>query len=81
MASDLSLPRACATWLADVDRIMKRDWCVDTSDAGWSAEDTLRYWRYGDGPDLFVEWFAEKYDLISREQWDPSSLHGLSIPR
>jgi hypothetical protein len=69
--STAALPAECTAWLADVDRVMKRDWCIDSSDAGWSPEDTLRYWRYGDGPEDFVVWFAEKYGLISKEQWNP----------
>lgn len=43
---------------------MKRDWCIDTADAGLSSEDVQRYWRDGDPPEAFVSWFAEKYDLI-----------------
>lgn len=46
---------------------MKRDWCIDSTDAGWSREDTLRYWRNGDSEEEFVEWFAEKYELIRFE--------------
>lgn len=67
MAADPPLPPTCAAWLAEVDRLMKRDWCIDSADAGWSAEDVLRYWRYGDTPTEFVERFAEKYDLIRFE--------------
>ncbi len=28
----------------------------------------LRYWGYGETPADFVEWFAEKYDLIRFER-------------
>lgn len=66
-----ALPPECTAWLAKVDRIMKRDWCIDSADAGWSREEVLRYWRYGEGPETFVEWFAEKYGLIREEQWNP----------
>lgn len=58
------MPSECAAWLAEVDRLMKRDWCIDTADAGLSSEDVQRYWRDGDPPEAFVPWFAEKYDLI-----------------
>jgi hypothetical protein len=58
------LPPECIAWLAEVDRIMKRDWFIDSADAGWSAEDTLRYWRYEERPEAFVDWLAEKYGLI-----------------
>jgi len=66
-----TLPVECTAWLTDVDHVMKRDWCIDTADAGWSVEDTLRYWRYGESPETFVEWFAEKYGLISAEKCNP----------
>ena len=62
------LPVECTAWLMVVDRIMKRDWCIDSADAGWSSEDTLRYWRYGERPEQFVEWFAEKYGLVRFER-------------
>ncbi|CAN5338797.1 hypothetical protein BH09PSE1_BH09PSE1_24400 [soil metagenome] len=54
-------------WIAAVDRLMKRDWCVDTADAGLSDDDLARYWQNGDEPAEFVAWFAEKYDLIRYE--------------
>ena len=47
---------------------MKRDWCLDSDCAGWSREDVLRYWSYGDKPEEFVEWFSKKYDLIRFER-------------
>ena len=58
------LPVKCTAWLAEVDRVMKRDWCIDTDDAGWSTDDQLRYWQYGETAEDFVSWFAEKYGLI-----------------
>lgn len=58
------MPSELAAWLAEVDRLMKRDWCIDTADAGLSSEDVQRYWRDGDSPEAFVSSFAEKYDLI-----------------
>jgi len=61
---DADLPPECLAWVRDVDRIMKRDWYIDLSDAGAASEDVLRYWRNIDQPAEFVEWFAEKYDLI-----------------
>lgn len=51
-------------WVADVDRIMKRDWCIGTADAGLSEEELVRHWRDLETPEAFVAWFAEKYDLI-----------------
>lgn len=64
MPANAALPPECIEWLANVDRVMKRDWCIDSADAGWSPEETLRYWRYGETPEAIVEWFAQKYELI-----------------
>lgn len=65
------LPPECLAWVKLVDVIMKRDWCIDTSDAGLSEDDILRYWSHGQTPEDFVIWFAEKYGLIGKEQWYP----------
>ena len=65
------LPRECLAWVKQVDVIMKRDWLIDTSDAGLGEEDILLYWRGGEPPEPFVARFAEKYGLISEDQWNP----------
>ena len=54
-------------WIAEVDRLMLRDWCIDTSDAGLSDDELNRYWQDGDEPTAFVAWFAEKHDLVRFE--------------
>lgn len=64
MRSDADLPAECTEWLANVDCVMQRDWCIGSRDAGWSREDVLRYWKYGETAECFVAWFAEKYGLI-----------------
>lgn len=61
------IPAECAAWLAEVDQLIKRDWYIDTEDAGWSREDQLRYWQFGETAGDFVGWFAEKYGLIRFE--------------
>ena len=55
-------------WVQAVDRLMKRDWCIDAADAGLDSADLSRYWRNGDDPATFVAWFAEKHDLIRFER-------------
>lgn len=57
-----------AQWVRSVDRLMKRGWCIDTTDAGLSDAELSRYWRDGDEPAAFVVWFAEKHDLIRFER-------------
>lgn len=70
------LPCACIAWVAEVDRIMREEFCIDLSDAGADRADVLRYWMFDESPGDFVDWFGEKYDLITRDQWDP-----FGIPR
>lgn len=67
----IGLPRACLAWVKEVDRIMLEEFCIDLSDAGADRADVLRYWKFDRSPDDFVAWFGEKYDLITRDQWDP----------
>ncbi len=76
---DVDLPPECSAWVKEVDQIMARDWCLDLSDAGADSEQVLRYWKFEQTPADFVEWFAEKYDLIrlerrdrGRPRWSPS---------
>ncbi len=54
-------------WLAEVDRLLKRGYCIGYVDAGWSDEDIERYLRYKMAPVDFVRWYAEKYALIGFE--------------
>ena len=54
-------------WFVAVNRLMKRDWRINTTDAGLSEDELTRYWQAGTDPAVFVAWFAEKYDLIRFE--------------
>lgn len=55
------------SWIAEVDRKLRREWRISAADAGLSKEDLKRHWTNGLSPIDFVEWFAEKYDLIRFE--------------
>ncbi len=55
-------------WIQTVDRLMKRDWCIDTADAGLEEAELARFWREGEEPAAFVAWFAEKHDLTRFER-------------
>ena len=54
-------------WVEAVNRLMLRDWCIDLAEAGLSDEEVDRYWSGGEQPEMFVAWFAEKYDLLKFE--------------
>ena len=47
------------------------EFCIDMSDAGADPEQIIRYWKSGQSPAEFVDWFGEKYDLITGDEWDP----------
>eukprot|EP01035_Chromulina_nebulosa_P029123 gene29123-38565_t len=50
---------------------MKRDYAIDTDDAGLCDEDIARFFAEGSTPEDFVSWFAEKYDLDRRDSYFP----------
>lgn len=56
-----------AQWTAAVDQLMRRDWHISIGDAGIDEQQLADHWRDGQTPAAFVEWFAEKYDLIRFE--------------
>lgn len=58
------LPRGCLAWVKAVDRIMLEEFGIALSDAGADRADVLRYWKFDESPTDFVDWFANKYDLI-----------------
>lgn len=62
------------SWITEVDRELRREWRISAADAGLSKEDLKRHWADGLSPIDFVEWFAEKYDLIrfEREHYVPA---------
>ena len=57
-----------AQWTAAVDQRMRRDWQIGIDDAGIDEQQLADHWRDGETPAAFVEWFAEKYDLIRFER-------------
>ena len=61
---DNQLPAEGQAWIDEVDRLMKRDWCIGAVDAGIEEQQLIRHWRDGNKASAFVEWFADKYDLI-----------------
>ncbi len=65
------LPFACLAWVKEVDRLMLEEFCIDLPEAGADRTDVLRYWKFDETPADFVDWFGQKYDLITRDQWDP----------
>lgn len=63
-ADNNELPPAFIEWRAEVDRVMKRDWYIDTDQAGTEIERLLTHWKDGVEPERYVSWFADKYGLF-----------------
>jgi hypothetical protein len=55
-----------AKWKNGVNSAMLRVYGIDTDDAGIDIERLVDHWSTGEAPEHFVEWFAQKYDLISK---------------
>jgi hypothetical protein len=45
---------------------MSKIYGIDREDAGIDDEGLRSHWSAGEMPESFVEWFAQKYDLISK---------------
>ena len=55
-------------WKAITDSVMKKNYGIDTNDAGVEDERLRDHWSTGQTPAEFVEWFALKYDLLSKRE-------------
>lgn len=48
----------------EVDAVMRRRFCIDTADAGISADEIAAAQKAGWSPEQYARWFGGKYDLI-----------------
>jgi hypothetical protein len=55
-----------AKWKGAADAVMLKIYGIDLDDAGVDDERLKSHWTSGEAPEKFVEWFGEKYDLISK---------------
>ena len=53
-------------WRNVTDAAMSAIYGIDTDDAGLDDEWLRSHWSSGETPNGFVEWFARKYDLVSK---------------
>jgi hypothetical protein len=60
--------RSFRTWLRQTDAVMSGIYGIDTSDAGVDDEFMKRVWKTGETPREFVEWFGQKFDLVSKRE-------------
>lgn len=54
----------------EVSAEMERRFAINWTDAGGGREPLEQALAAGESPIEFVEWFGEKYDLISRSEWE-----------
>jgi hypothetical protein len=57
--------RKFRSWVHDVDRMMRKKFAIDTTDAGLDDNQLRDYWSWEQSPEKFVDWFGEKYDLTT----------------
>lgn len=60
-----------SAWVAQVERRLTRQWCINLSDMGFDNAEVTGLWKSGEAPDAFVERIARKYDLIPFEPLCP----------
>jgi hypothetical protein len=60
-----------SAWVAQVERRLTRQWCINLSDMGFDDAEVAAFWRSGETPNGFVERIARKYDLIPFEPFRP----------
>jgi len=53
-------------WKNTADAVMLKIYGIDLGDAGIDDERLRSHWTTGETPETFVEWFGEKYDLLSK---------------
>ena len=59
-------PDSFVVWKRHVDRLLLAEYAIGTEDAGVGDEQLRNHWKDGEPASEFVEWFATKYDLISK---------------
>lgn len=60
---------AFAEWKRSVDKLMLKNYAVNTVDAGIDEERLRSHWSGRDTPHQFVEWYGAKYDLTPVAEW------------
>ncbi len=61
--------RQFAKWRDRLDRYMIKKYALSIELSGWDDEKLRRHFDDGDTPEETVEFYAEKYDLVSREDF------------
>lgn len=54
-----------------VDELMKAQYCIDTMEAGLSADDISEAHESMWSPQELVDWYAKKYDLVKYQPNKP----------
>jgi len=59
--------RHFAKWSSQLDRYMIKKYALSIELSGWDDERLRRHFDDGDTPEETVEFYAEKFDFIARE--------------
>ncbi len=62
MAAKLSFEK----WRKAIDLVMSETYGINSDDAGLDDDWLKNHWRTGELSKDFVDWFGQKYDLISK---------------
>ena len=66
----MSTEIAFATWGHEAESNLKSRFAIDFEDVGLSLDELRNFAEAFRDPRDFVDWFAEKYDLTSRQEFD-----------
>lgn len=52
-------------WSAQIDTLFRKQYCLTVTDIGFSDDMLIGHWKDGDEAQIFVDWFANKFNLVS----------------
>lgn len=64
-----STDRHFAKWRSRLDRYMIKKYALSIELSGWDDDKLCRHFDDGETPEETVEFYAEKYDFVSREDF------------
>lgn len=50
-------------WLKRVEFLLITRFGINVNDVGWSENEKLRFFNFGETPEDFIDWYRIKYDL------------------
>jgi hypothetical protein len=60
---------AFTRWKSKVNTILRRSYAVDIASVGLDDDRLKSHWCDNQTPEVFVEWYASKYQLTAVMEW------------